>query len=83
MNKTTTVYIIAILTAAVLLTGCGSGEVQSAKQETDPEPGTSVNMENGTVAIIRLEDGTKCAVYRDKRGYGGMGGLSCDWNNAK
>jgi len=57
-----------IVLLPLLLVGCHRIDL-----EVKSEQGIGIG---GSIRVVVLEDGTRCAVYHD--GY--AGGLSCDWN---
>lgn len=72
MNKTTTVYIIAILTAALLLTGCRNSSF---------DDDVSKNESGFKEFTVTMNDGREVPCIKGQNGHAGY--MSCDWDNAK
>ena len=71
-NKTA--LLLTVCWGALLVAGCTGGPAEVAQ-----EPNGTVSVKNnegfGSVTLVKLEDGTKCAVLI---GYN-KGGIHCDW----
>lgn len=63
MNYGLPIIALVLAIIALMISGCMEGTTQKA----------------GNLAVVYLDDGTRCAVY--KGGY--AGGLSCDWSGQK
>ena len=65
-----------ILSALLVLSGCSNDPESYRKRTLEKE-----NQMKSRVTLVTLKDGTRCAIFYDKNGYGGMGGISCDWKH--